>query len=67
MPAPAEDEQQCRQEHAAIQRFDLLLDLLLPRRQRHREDALFEQRHRGNEIGIQRADAFAHDDGRLRG
>ena len=69
MPAPAKNEQQRRQQHAAIQRFDLLLDLLLPRRQRHCEDAVFErrgrQRYGGDQIGIQRADAFAHDGGRF--
>ena len=42
----AKNEQQRCQEHAAIQRLDLLLDLLLPRRQRHREDAVFERRVR---------------------
>ena len=38
-PGAAEDEEQRAEEHAAVERVDLRLDLALPRRQRHGEDA----------------------------
>ena len=62
----AEDEQQRGEQHPSIQRVDLLLDLPLPRGQRHGEDAQLPdgQRRRGDQI-LECADALSRDERRF--
>ena len=64
----AEDEEQRGQQHAAIERVDLRLDLLLPRRQRHGQNRLGwcgPSTRRGREQVLEVADPLARHRGGL--